>query len=192
MKLPRAEKEDSDATMGALPPMGVQVLAFLVGILVTVLGVGSLSKDWPAYRQLADLEALSETEGRILKSEVRNDTSGAEDEYYPDMLFEYSVNGNNIWGWRLSMEEKPHEREFWVKRTDKYKVDDRVSVYFDPEDPAFSMLEKRSDGVFRPVLSLTGGTAFTLFGLVLVVIPLGSWLTRLRTRPASPGKQPKK
>ncbi len=162
--------------------MGVQFLAFAVGIVLIVLGLGSLRQDWKGMRQLTNLEDLLETEGRVLKAEVRSDTSGAEDEFYPDMLFEYFIDGKSVWGWRLSLEEKAQPREYWVKRLEKYRVDDRIPVYFDRENPAYSMLEKRNDGLFRPLLSLTVSGGFTLFGLLLALVPLSAWMARFRNR----------
>ena len=147
-------------------PFGVLLLAFFCGIFITYYGIKSTREDIRDIKHLTSFDTFIPTEGKMLQVKTRCDTANHED-YYPDILFEYFVNQKSIWGWRLSYEEITQSKAYWEKRLQPYGVNQKVVVYYNPADPKDSLLEKKSDGLLRPLLKLSGGLAFVIFGLFL-------------------------
>lgn len=159
-------------------PMGVQVLAFLCGIVVIHLGLKSIRQDYRIVAKMSRLESLSETPGKILQVKIRRDSLGSEEDTYPDVLYEYFVDGKSIWGWRLSYEEEPKPRAYWTERLAGYAVGAGVPVYFDPALPKESVLEKKHDGLYRTWLKMGMGGGFVVGGLMLAVLPAIGWIRK--------------
>lgn len=176
MKPGAAYREDGDTVGGT--PMGVQILAFLSGLLVAFLGFKSTWQDFSHINKLSHLERFVETPGKILQVKVRTDSTGSADDYYPDVLYEYFVEGKSIWGWRLSYEEAPKPKAYWEKRLAGYAPGGSVTVYYDADQPKDAIIERKHEGLYRIWLKMGLGAGFLLVGLVLVVIPLASWLRK--------------
>jgi hypothetical protein len=177
---PRAE--EPEATGGT--PQGVQILAFLCGLVVAYLGFKSTSQDWDTIQKLGHLERFRETPGKFLHVGVRKDTVGHTEDYYPDVLYEYFVDGKSIWGWRLSYEEEPKSREYWEKRLATYAQGATVPVYYNPALPKDSILEKKHEGLYRIWVKMGLGLGFLAAGLLLALLPLAGWVRKLLpTRP---------
>jgi hypothetical protein len=170
-KSPAAEEPDGPAST----PLGVQILSFLCGLLVAVLGFKSAWKDWGHIDKLTHLEAFVETPGKLLKVQVRRDSSGS-GEYYPDILFEYFVEGRSIWGWRLSYEDEPRPEAYWRERLAPYAEGKTVPVYYNPSDPKDSIVEKRRDSLYRVAMKMALGVLFLAAGVLLAVLPASSWI----------------
>lgn len=158
-------------------PQGVQLLAFLCGLVVAWLGFKSAWQDWTIIDKLNHLERYSETPGRILHVKVRRDTTGS-GEWYPDVMYEYFIEDKSIWGWRLSYEEEPKEKSYWEGRLAAYDSGAAVTVYYDPDLPKDSILEKKRDSLYRIWLKLGLGTAFLAAGLGLASLSISGWLRR--------------
>lgn len=156
-------------------PLGVQVLSFLCGLLVAFLGFKSAWNDWRHIDKLTHLDAFVETPGTILQAKVRRDSSGA-GEYYPDLLFEYFVDGKSIWGWRLSYEDEPRPEAYWRERLKAYSPGKPVAVFYNPADPRDAIVEKRRDSLYRVAMKMTLGILFLAAGLLLTVLPAAAWL----------------
>lgn len=174
----REPEEPSDAESAGGVPQGVQILAFLCGLLVAWLGSKSAWQDWSRIDKLTHLERYSETPGKFLRVKVRRDTVGGGEAWYPDVLYEYFVDGKSVWGWRLSYEEEPRGREFWESRLAAYDSGAAVAVYYDPAHPKDSILEKKHDSLYRIWLKLGLGTAFLAAGLGLAGLSLAGWLRK--------------
>lgn len=159
-------------------PMGVLLLSFFCGILVTVLGGKSALQDWRAVRKLTHLDAFVETPGKLLRVAVRGDSGGSSGDYYPDVLYEYSVEGRGIWGWRLSYEDEPKPEQYWKERLSGYRVGATVPVYFNPEEPKDSIVERRRDSLYRTIMKMGLGLLFLLAGCLLAALPVLSWIRR--------------
>jgi len=159
-------------------PLGVQVLAFLCGIVVVYLGLKSMRQDYRLASKMAGLDKYSETPGKMLRVGIRRDSLGTEAEPYPDVLYEYFVDGKSIWGWRLSYEDEPKPRPFWTERLAGYAVGSEVRVYFDPSLPKEAILEKKHDGLHRTWLKMGLGGGFVLAGSLLAVLPAIGWIRR--------------
>ncbi len=167
---------DSEASGGV--PQGVQILAFLCGIVVAWLGFKSAYGDWTYIDKLSHLERMATTEGRFLQVKVRKDSVGSKDDWYPDVLYEYFIEGKSVWGWRLSYEEEPGTREFWEKRLSGYSAGATVPVYYDAAFPKDSILQKQHDSLVRIWMKMALGAGFLLAGLGLAGLSLSGWLRK--------------
>lgn len=175
---PKEEDSEGPATV----PLGVQALSFLCGILVAILGFKSAWQDYRHIHKLTHLEAYVETPGKLLKVGVRRDSSGS-GEYYPDVLYEYFVEGKSIWGWRLSYEEEPGPEGVWRDRLARYAEGRPAPVFYNPAEPKDSILEKKHDGLYRTVMKMSLGLLFLSAGLLLAYLPASMWI-----RKGFPGK----
>ena len=177
-----SQGEDTDGSAGI--PIGAQVLSFLCGALVAFLGLKSARQDYRYIDKLKHLERFVETPGRFRYVKIRPDSLGSSHDFYPDVGYEYWVNGRNIWGWRLSYEEKPQSKAYWEARLAAYADSAAVPVYYNPAEPKDSILEKKHEGLYQTWLRLGLGALFCLAGLVLFVLPAWSWLKAgLRRKP---------
>ena len=166
----RDDEQDNGGT-----PRGVQILAFLCGLVVAYLGFKSAAGDWAHIDKFIHLDRFVETPGKFLQVKVRRDSTGSADEYYPDVLYEYFVDGKSVWGWRLSYEEEPKPKAYWEGRLAGYAQGAVVPVFYNPAMPKDSILEKKHEGLYRIWLKMSLGAGFLLAGLVLVVLPLLGW-----------------
>jgi hypothetical protein len=173
-------KQEQEPASGT--PQGVQVLSFLCGLLVAYLGFKSGWQDYSRIHRLRHLDDYVGTPGKFLQVKVRRDTTSAAEDYYPDVLYEYSVDGKSVWGWRLSYEEEPMPKTYWESRLSGYAAGAPVEVYYNPGLPKDSILEKKHDGLYRVWTKLALGIGFLLAGLVLAVLPLAGWLRGISVR----------
>ena len=175
--------QSSDETSGPGSPglpFGVQLLAVIAGIVIFVMGAESILQDYRDIHKITHLESEYRAQtGTWIQLGVRQDSSASR-KFYPDVLFEYFVDGKSVWGWRLSLEEHPKPKEFWEERLKGYKVGDTVTVHVNPEDGKDSFVEMKTDGIFRPLLKGLVGVAFCVFGGLLLIIPVGGWLKKKR------------
>ena len=176
MKPGAAPQEESEPAGGT--PQGVQILAFLIGLVFAFLGFKSAWSDYLLIDKMTHLERFTETDGRFLQVKVRGDSLGASGESYPDVLYEYFVDGKSIWGWRLSFEDEPRTKAYWEERLSGYRKDAPVKVYYNGALPKESIVEKKHDGLYRLVLRMAMGIGFLLVGLVLTLLPLYGWLKK--------------
>ena len=173
---PSAEPEPEPESASGVP-QGVQILAFLCGLMVAFLGFKSAWQDWTLIDKLNHLERYSETQGTFLQVKVRRDTTGS-GEWYPDVLYEYFIEGKSVWGWRLSYEEEPKDKAYWEGRLAPYDSGAAVKVYYDPDLPKDSILEKKRDSLYRIWLKLLLGSCFLAAGLGLAGLSLAGWLRK--------------
>ena len=124
-------------------PAGVRWLALLAGLLIAGLGAKSVLLDYSLINKLTHLdEFYRPLPAKFLKVDVRRDTSGNRNDWYPDVLFEYFVDGKSIWGWRLSYEEEPKPRAYWEERLARYTVGANVPVFYFAAEPKESKKEE--------------------------------------------------
>lgn len=174
-----SEPSSDDSLSGT--PMGVQVLSFICGLVVAYFGFQSIQQDYRLIHKLTHLESLQMAPAKILQVKIRKDSTGSENECYPDVLYEYFMDGKSIWGWRLSFEEEPRSRSYWEARLAHYKVGDSTQAYFDPALPKDAILEKKHGNIFRAWTKMALGGAFILVGITLVLIPMLLWIKQLFT-----------
>lgn len=176
MKPGAAPQEEPEPAGGT--PLGVQILAFLCGLVVAYLGFKSTWSDYLLIDKMTHLDRFTETDGKFLHVKVRTDTTGASGDFYPDVLYEYFVDGKSIWGWRLSYEDEPRPKAYWEERLAAYRMGAPVKVFYDGTAPKESILEKKHDGLYRVGLKMALGIGFLMVGLVLALLPLAGWLKK--------------
>lgn len=188
---PKNPDARSDAA-GASVPFGVRLLALLAGTVFLLLSAKSVMQDYQLYHKLTHLDELyTATPATWIKVDVRRDASGS-DEFYPDILFDARVNGESVWGWRLSLEEDPADSAYWVNRLSSYRVGDTVTAYVNPLDPKDSFIEKKTAGVQRVLSKAMLGAAFGLFGGTLVVLSILGFVRRPTGAGPDGGKKKRK
>lgn len=164
-------------------PAGVRWLALLAGLLIAGLGAKSVSQDIRIIHKLTHLDALyPPLPAKFLKVDVRNDSLGKSSDWYPDVLFEYFVDGKSVWGWRFSFEEEPQSKAYWEARLRNYQLGAHVTAYVNPLDPKDSFLEKKRDGLARPILKALLGMGFSLAGILLFGLTVWGWIRNLLGR----------
>ena len=176
MKIAPAQQSESEPAGGV--PQGVRILAFLCGILVCWLGFKSARQDWRRIDALVHLDRLASTSGKFLHVNVRKDSLASGEDWYPDVLYAYSVASKSNWGWRLSFEEEPRSKAYWEERLKGYAAGTSVTVYYDPAAPKESIVEKKHDSLFRVWMKLGLGAGFLLVGLILSGLSLSGWFRR--------------
>lgn len=170
-----SEREEAETPVST--PFGVQLLSFLCGLLVAFLGFKSAYQDWRHIDKLTHLDAFVETPGKFLHVKVRQDSSGT-GEFYPDVLYEYFVDGKSIWGWRLSYEDEPKPESYWKERLSGYEVGKSVPVFYNPALPKDSIVEKKRDSLYRIIMKMCLGILFLAAGILLAVLPATAWLRK--------------
>ncbi len=166
-------------------PVGVRLLSLVAGLILMVLGWKSLVPDYQLLHKLTHLEQeFLPTPGKMLQVQVRRDSLGSGDKYYPDVLFEYFVDGQSIWGWRFSYEDEPRHKAYWEKRLSQYHVGDMVTTYVSPKDSKDSFVEMKRDSLIRPLFKALLAAVFVLFGAFLFAIPVTAFIGKLfRSKP---------
>lgn len=162
-------------------PLGVQILSFLCGLLVAYLGFKSVRQDYVTLRKLSHLEEFTVTPGKFLRVQIRRDSVGSPTDFYPDVLYEYFVDGKSVWGWRLSYEEEPRSKTYWEGRLASYSTGGEIQVYVNPSDPKDAILEKKHESLYRTWIKMGLGVLFLLAGLVLAILPAGAWAKNVLT-----------
>ncbi|HAO98747.1 MAG TPA: hypothetical protein DCQ83_01745 [Fibrobacteres bacterium] len=157
-------------------PFGVRFLSLVAGLMLVLLGGKSLISDYRILHKLTHLDSeYRETPATMLQVRVRRDSAESGDKYYPDVLFEYFVNGQSVWGWRFSLEEEARPKAYWEKRLNSYHIGDPVTAHVSPLDPKDSFVETKRDSLLRPVLKLLMAAVFVLFGMLLFAFPVASF-----------------
>jgi len=156
-------------------PAGMLILSFLCGMVVAFMGFKSIRQDFLAINKLTHLENLKTTPAKILQLKIRQDSTGSKNDCYPDVLYEFFIEGKSIWGWRFSFEEEPRPRVYWEERLRDYQVGQNVSAYYNPAFPKDAILEKKHSNVLRIWMKMIVGIGFVFVGATLVFIPVWSW-----------------
>ena len=115
------------------------------------------SPGWPTAR------------GNVIKSYVRviQSTDAVFYNYMPEVVYVYSVDGVNYKGNRIFFLEDGRGSLWSEKKVDKYKIEQQIEVFYNPEDPSISVLEPGGSikGIF-----LCGAFHFILIAALLVLV----------------------
>ena len=155
------------------------VLYFIIIVCLIFfgIGIGMLVKLAKHYGKLQQSKNWLSTNGKILSSDLDAQISTDDDgyqttTYLAKVFFTYEVNGNSYesdrvnfdYGMRTSNVRKPQSV------VEQYPTGSDVTVYYDPENPQQSVLEKRVNGTFTTILV---SAVFIAIGVVLAVTSLG-------------------
>jgi hypothetical protein len=142
---------------------------------VVVLVFGTIFFDLP--KAIASI-GWSTTEGVVISSEVREECCGEDTEgWWPSVSYQYSVSGAEYVSDNIEVQDvgSSNTDSFAQEVIQRYPVGKRVQVYYNPQDPAVSVLEPgipNNDVGFWGVLIVAvigGGVVFLVIGLLGLV-----------------------
>jgi hypothetical protein len=134
----------------------------LLGIAVYILSNDSATKGWPT------------ADGVITSSRLETNTIQTKDiagymryreSRVPKVSYTYTVDGKQLEGSRITREPRADDHGDAVVA--QYSVGKAVKVYYDPKDPASSVLERKTS-IGGVLLAAIGGF-FLLFGVAMFV-----------------------
>ena len=138
-------------------------------LVLGLVGVGGLG--YAAYVMMKVRQAASwpTAEGLITRSEVVTVRSNRGAMYREQIEYSYTVHGQAHTGEGVGMGPKPSMswRSWAENRAARYKVGTTVTVFFDPERPERSCLDRRAEGVWILVLV----SAFFITAAILKLFP---------------------
>jgi hypothetical protein len=111
-------------------------------------------------------------------SEIRN---------FPEIEFDYAVNGKKFHGTRYSVQENLGNFEI-PETMARYPKGAKVTVFYDPKDPAKAVIERTMpDGAFKFMIYLSAGLIIGTIALILMVSDGLRALTPYLPRPQNAG-----
>ena len=127
-------------------------MAFLWFVFLSPLYQSIGSGSWP------------QTECKILKSQVQDNSDSDGNSYKPIVEYEYTVDGIKYFGDSPTFEDISARRKWAISVVAKYTVGETSKCYYDPDDHATSVLDPTFLWTFY---------AMALFPLIFVAIGLG-------------------
>lgn len=125
---------------------------------------------YTAQRQVRASQNWMMTTGKVIAANVearrgRSGTSGYSTSYYPNVVYEYEVNGQRYQNNRMYVGMQVGRGNYMTiqQQINHYPVGSPVQVYYDPNNPSQSVLERTSPG------SRVLGFAVILIIVILVV-----------------------
>ncbi|HXZ24252.1 MAG TPA: DUF3592 domain-containing protein [Methanomassiliicoccales archaeon] len=141
------------------------------GIFGTAIGVGS-------FLEAQDAQSWPTTIGTITDNYISQDWQSGDQHsqgqyvYYPNVVYDYSVNGVQYTGTRIGITTGgSSDRSYAEGVLSSYNVGALVTVHYNPNDPSRSVLEVGGMGQF----------VFVLIPLIFVVIGVGGVAYGLRS-----------
>lgn len=126
------------------------------------------------------------TQGKVLSSEVgvgqsisttvSGQSSSLKEMYYPDVCYEYTVNGITYENDRFWIDPKiqTNQRQSIELILTQFPVGKTITVYYHPNSPQESYLENLPDVNFRRMMLLGIGVTLAIVAVVVVAIVLAS------------------
>jgi hypothetical protein len=156
---------------------GVKILIY--ALMALIFGVSAYYFVLPYFiskRRSQQSQSWPETLGQVVKSGVRSKrvltSYGYHTKtYQPNIVYHYSVDSRAYESSQLMFAENQFYGEHgWAKKiADRFPVDCQVRVYYDPADPEFSVLDRKSgfsQNKFATNLLLMGISAAMIFAVV--------------------------
>ncbi|WP_457640029.1 DUF3592 domain-containing protein [Persephonella sp.] len=147
------------------------------GFWVSVLGLITLF----LFYRLVRVYFWKKSEGVILKSDIKKDSSTVSyDYYYPDVLYRYTVNGKEYTSNRIFLTEIASDRKTIEKLVSQFPEGQKVVVFYNPLKPEDSVLKRGYHaGMFIQTLVFFGMLSVFLFTLFFEIIYYGADLSSL-------------
>jgi len=144
--------------------MGISSIMIIVGSFVAYLGLRDISQARASKR-------WQSVDGVIVSSDLAVQNDQGSTLYRADIQYTYTLNGRAFTGERVHFGDlSTSDRKPVFDILLKYPKDARVVVFYNPEDPAQTVLEPGFHGAnwFLPAL----GAGFFIFGLIFIFIGL--------------------
>ena len=193
-----ADPDNPAATLHTAPPkttMGVRALFLLIPLGIAAVGIVVLVLGWLWRQEYQDSATWPTVAGRVTESEVDRNGGGTgirigddnNDGYSVDFTYIYVVGerqyqNNDIYFSFAKVFGSHQNYDTYTeaqRSIENYPVGAQVTVRYDPDDPANSVLERRfDDGTF--VIVMGGGIVGLMLGMVVLVFSLYNVLTGRR------------
>ncbi len=153
---------------------------FLIIIFCLVfvgIGVSMLIKLVASFRKASQSKQWSTTKGEIISSELDAQTSADEEgnrstTYIAQVFFRYQVGGLEYESSRINFNYGMRTSNIRKQQSivEQYPQGSAVTVFYDPDNPEESVLERRVNGAFTTILV---SAVFIIIGLIVAVSSLG-------------------
>lgn len=112
------------------------------------------------------------TKANITSCEVKEDilrssTGSILNVYYVEISYDYTVNGVPLTGHRITLGSPHYDYQSASSIHDRFAVGSEVDVYYDPKNPANSVLVPYAKHAMR---SLVPGIFFLAIGVAIIII----------------------
>ena len=143
-------------------------LRLFLGIFL-MIGLGMLILGVSKIMTAKDSETWPSKEGTVLESKISINSSDDGTTYGADVTYEYKVNEKTYEGDKVTVSEVSTGSRGRARNiVNRYPVGNKVTVFYDPDDPETSVLET----------GMTGGSwLFPGIGVVFFLIPLTILIT---------------
>jgi hypothetical protein len=147
--------------------------ASLISIVFGLIGLFLIFNYFRHRSKHQSSESWAQVEGKVVKSSVREEVSRDSDgdmqtTYYPEVEYVYSLLGQEFRGDAIVFGPKQGGgRSNAQKTVGKYPLDAKVTVYYDPDKPEESVLERS--------LSKTS----LVYGIVCLAIAIVTFILQL-------------
>lgn len=147
---------------------GIWMLRLFLGVFL-VVGLGLVIFGVSEMMKAKDSENWPSVTGVVLKSKVSVDSSGDGTTYGADVTYRYKVKGKRYQGDKVTVSEvSTSSRGRAQKIVKRYPKKKKVAVYYDPEEPETSVLEK---GVSGGSWLMPGvGAMFLIIPLIMLIL----------------------
>lgn len=136
------------------------IMCFVVIFIGVYLIFSSLNSSYLTFSS----ENWAETNGKVISSYAKLE---AKKGYRPNIIYRYKVNGktyeNDVLGYGIYYIPFINNQRKAQEKAQQYPQDSTVRVYYNPDNPELSCLEKGGSSLGY-LLSLIGGVFFIIFG----------------------------
>jgi Protein of unknown function (DUF3592) len=119
------------------------------GIVALAFSLWLILSNWHDIKgaYFSDPVSFSSTAGRIVSSSTYTSTPKRTTYYHYSIEYEFTTNGKNYRSDEITFDNNYRlEQKFAQVYVSKYPVGKKVTVYYDPRDPSFSVLEPEEKG----------------------------------------------
>lgn len=153
----------------------IKVLGACLGSIIAAMWL--IFEDWHSFRgsYLVDKSSYQQLSGLIIESSAYTSKYKRKTMYHYKILYEFTIKGAKFYSDRVTFagdESSSKEyAELFLSRYPKGKI---VTVFYDPSDPTFSVLE--------PEVTDGGTTMLIVFVLLIIFFSAGSYLLIIKVR----------
>lgn len=130
------------------------------------VGLGLLIGGGITYRNAMATQSWPTADGVITFAEIYESRDEDGTSYGLNVSYRYSVNDTPYIGTRISLADYSSSRSYAQGLLEQYNVDTPVTVFYDPEDPAKSVLETGANWVSYMLLAM--GCCFSVIPLFMI------------------------
>ena len=130
------------------------------------VGLGLLIGGGITYRNATATQSWPTANGVITFAEIYESRDEDGTSYGLNVSYRYAVNDTPYTGTRISLTDYSSSRSYAQGLLEKYNVDTPVTVFYDPADPAKSVLETGANWVSYMLMGM--GCCFSLVPLFLI------------------------